>query len=215
MGGKAKGGKAKAAVKAKGRVPHGRGGVVAGKVKSKTKSKTKAPAKKRKSRAKVMDDKRDVSWLGSINDICAVFAVSRRSYLRRKDHPGYPKKTPKGYFVDDVRRFLESASLTASEGDVLDKDQEMAAKHRVQRQLAEIELQKSQGELMGREDHSRQITMLCQLFSNGLNDLVARLISVARDDVALVASIEACVDEVRSDLAESLEVEAERGDHHG
>ena len=211
---KPKGGKGKTASKPRSSQRADKGNVIGRK---KAAAKKKPTSKKATAKKKPVKNNSDsTKWLKSIDDICAVFGLARRSFLRRKDHPDYPKKTAKGYFVDDVRRFIESASMTnGDQKDLFNKDQEMAAKHRVQRQIQELELQQRRGELIARDEHSRQMAQLAQLLSNGIDDLVARLMTLVRHDPGLMDTIEKTVDELRQDLAEEMEAEAEREESRG
>lgn len=152
----------------------------------------------------------DRQWLSNIDEICDVFGISRRSYLRRKNEPGYPRKTKKGYSVEKVRAFLEKAGLVQQEEEALNKDVEHAKRIRVQRQIAEVELAKRRGELIARDDHNRELVTLINIVSTGLTEWTARITSDFRKEPAVVSAAERTVDDLRSAMSEAMEVEAER-----
>ena len=150
-------------------------------------------------------------WLANIDDICDVFGISRRSYLRRKDEPGYPRKTKRGYSVEKVRAFLEKSGLVEVEDEgALNKDVEHAKRIRVQRLIAEVELARRRGELIAREDHNRELTTLINIVSTALTEWQARIASDFRKQAEVVTAAERTVDDLRGAMAEAMELEAER-----
>lgn len=152
----------------------------------------------------------DRAWLANIDEICDVFGISRRSYLRRKDEAGYPRKTQKGYSVEKVRAFLEKSGLVEADEETLNKDAEQAKRIKVQRLIAEVELARKRGELIHREDHNRELVTLINIVSTGLQEWTARVAADFRKQPSVVTAAERSVDELRGALSQAMEQEAER-----
>ena len=150
-------------------------------------------------------------WLANVDEICDVFGISRRSYLRRSNEPGYPRKTKKGYSVEGVRKFLEKSGLVeAVDDEALNKDVESAKRIRVQRLIGEVDLARKRGELISRDDHNRELLTLVNIFSTGLMEWTARVTADFRKQPVVVAAAERAADDLRLALKEAMEAEAER-----
>ena len=170
--------------------------------KKKAAIKKKSAANKKKAGKKAGNNETE-HWFSSIDGICKHYGIKKRTYLRRKGTPGYPKKLAKGYNLRTVDEFLKTSGLLKEENG-LNKDQEQARAARARWRNQEFDLKIKQREFVPREVHQQKMTILAEIFLRTLFNFRDQVAARTRN-AKMAEMAEKLVNAARREAAEEIE----------
>jgi len=162
----------------------------------------------RKPKQKTQNPKQEIkTYEKTVDLLCARIGISRETFFNYRNEIGVPKKTKKGYCLEDWQEFFTNAGLGT-----MAKIQKAGSGKSLKDQLTERDIilrdlliDERKGKLIPKELHESLLLSLTTLYKQSLNQIPLQIQAAFPENKAIQSKAQSIIDGIMSRIIQNLE----------